>query len=102
MDMNDLEKESAEEPKQNVLGLVSAILGIAASVMGFCLVSALGSSWLLMLGIPAMLIGCIAFVQTKRRREVGQGVALAGTVLGAIALLLWILGPIVGNLFRTV
>ena len=100
--MSKQENEENEEPKQNILGIVSLGLGIIAIVTGFCFISTFGPNWLLLMGIPTLVIGIIAVLQIRAKEEVGMAIAIAGMVLGGAAILLWILGPIIGELFRTV
>ena len=41
--------------------------------------------------IIAVIIGVIAMRDTKRSGQDGYGIALAGTIIGAIPILLWVL-----------
>jgi len=92
----DVSYASSTGAKQNVLGLVSLISGIA-SVVGLvgCLCICIG-----VIDIPvaltALITGILAMKQIKNNPEqyTGKGMALAGTIMGASALALQLLGVI--------
>ncbi len=93
--------------RRNNLALTSLILGIVAIIPG-CALWILGS----LIGLAAIVTGAIALSQVNHDGTTGQGLAIAGIVIGAVAGLgdllfggiipLMIFGPIIGNTFSTI
>ena len=81
---------------EKTLATVSMILGIISLAVSCCY----GGIWL---GIPAAIVGLIAFQKANNDSENygGRGLALAGMIMGGISFLitfLIIIGAIVGNI----
>jgi hypothetical protein len=117
---------AAGGPKNNTMAVTSLSLGVASFVLlclsvvfalvpviGFASIFCLGLG--ILLGIGALLTGIIAFSQIKSRGEQGNGMALAGAVMGGLQILmvvcilpvvliavLTIMGPLVGQVFSTI
>lgn len=110
-------------PKSNTLAKASLALGIASflmlclsvvfSIIPFASLVCVGLG--ILLGIAALVTGIVAFSQIKSRGEQGNGMALAGTVMGGIQIFLvicilpviaiaalTIMGPLVGQVFSTI
>ncbi len=94
----------------NKLARTSMILGILALIPGFALF-VIGAG----LGLGAVITGAMGLSQISREGTPGKGQAIAGIVLGAVAIIadivigpiliiavLMILGPTIGNTFSTI
>jgi len=82
-------------PQSNGLAVAALILGVLA----------VGGAFIPIVDIFAMLVGLVAIVLgiVAMRKKLNKGLAVAGTVLGAVALVIAIVTLIVGSLlFRTI
>jgi hypothetical protein len=78
-------------PRTNPLAITSLVCAIAGLFL-FCLPT-----------IPAIVTGAVALRQIRQRGENGQGLALAGIIIGVCSILLAIVGIIVlGVLLRNI
>ncbi|WPO87304.1 DUF4190 domain-containing protein [Herbiconiux sp. KACC 21604] len=67
---------AATGPKTNVLAIVSLVI----SILGF--------------NVIAIILGAIALNQIKKTGESGRGLAIAGIIIGAISIVIWIIAII--------
>lgn len=74
----------AGQPLPQGMAVTSMVLGIVSIPMLYCCVGVI-------LGIMAMIFGFIAINQVNRGEARGKGMALAGIILGAVAILLTLL-----------
>jgi hypothetical protein len=100
---------ASSSTKTNTLALVSMILGIAGIPLSFCYGMGVLSS------IAALITGIIARKQIKDSagKETGDGMALAGIILGSIfgilillavvvIVILALMGPAIGSIFSNI
>lgn len=88
--------QPAAAGKTNGLALTALIIGIASLFFDF---------FYFIPSILAIVLGIIGFIQVKRTGVKGKGMAVGGIVLGAVAILLWIIlmvaiGLAIGSLSR--
>ncbi len=108
-------------PKKNTLAIVSLVLGIVG-IISLCLSAVFFfipfAGWIcgcltLLFGIGALVTGFMARNQIKTTDEQGDGMALAGMVMGGIQLVLVVcsifvilivtlLGPSIGSVFSSI
>jgi Domain of unknown function (DUF4190) len=111
----------ADAPKNNKMALTSLITGIAGLVL-LCLtllfsvipfVNFVCGCPAILLAIAALVTGLMARNQIKTSGEGGNGMALAGIIMGGVQIVLLvcsvlvilimvILGPAIGNVFSTI
>ena len=72
-------------PRNNRMAIWALVCGIGQFVLGLLLVGNI------LLAIPAIICGSIAFKQTRLRGERGRGMAIAGLVLGILGVLYFLL-----------
>lgn len=73
-------------PKNNGLAMASLVLGIVGAVTSCCLVGILPA-------IPGLILGLIGYSRVRRSagREKGSGLAVAGIILSAVAIAVFLL-----------
>ncbi|MGH9642800.1 MAG: DUF4190 domain-containing protein [Terriglobales bacterium] len=74
---------SAEGPPSSVLSICSLIAGVLSVLLCW--------SWFGLLGVPALAMGITSKLLARRGRASGEGLAIAGLVLGAVGLVLTVL-----------
>jgi hypothetical protein len=87
----------AVAPRKNGLGIASMVLGIVGVVVP-CF-------WILQIpGVLAVVFGAVALSQLKKQPEkyTGRGMAVAGLVLGLVALVIMLLFIVFGNFHLSV
>lgn len=79
-----------QPPQNNTKALISMILGIVSVVLGLC------CGVVALAGIAAIVLGIIARkeIDQSQGTQKGSGMALAGIITGAIAILLFVVGII--------
>jgi hypothetical protein len=102
----------APATKTNVLSIVSLIVGIVG-LLGVCVaifIPVAGPICDGLLAIAALVTGFLGMSQTGKTGEKGKGMAIAGLIMGILALLsacllgigTAILGPQIGNIFSQI
>jgi hypothetical protein len=83
---------TTEEPARGlaIAALVCGIVGVVVGLIPILFVATLA------LGLVALVLGGIAWT-IRRRAHVKRGVAIAGTILGVLALTLGIVGVVIVN-----
>jgi len=66
------------------MGITALVLGVVSLLLGFC---AFAGFWA---GIPAIILGILAFGAVRKGQANNRGLALAGVITGALGLLLTI------------
>ncbi|MET9290553.1 DUF4190 domain-containing protein [Streptomyces sp. NPDC003077] len=82
----------APQAARNGLGIAALILGIIGAVFGLIPLF----FWLAgILGLLALIFGLVGMGRAKRGQATNKGVAITGTILGAISLILAVVGLII-------
>ncbi|GAB7033054.1 DUF4190 domain-containing protein [Streptomyces sp. NPDC021749] len=83
---------AAPQQARNGLGIAALILGIIGALSGIPMIL----FWLAgPLGILALIFGLVGMSRAKKGQATNKGVAITGTILGALALILAVVGVIV-------
>ena len=80
-----------QSSKTNILAIISLVAGIIALPLFCCWPISMPAA------LAAIVLGAIGMSQVKKTGEKGHALALAGVILGALAIVLFIALVVVGN-----